>query len=70
MSVPIVTYETVKDLPNHPEILLVDVREVQEIKDSGAIPTSINVPRELTSSSNFPMCSFYPFNKFHVFFCS
>lgn len=44
-NVPIVTYETVKDLPNHPEILLVDVREVQEIQETGIIPTSIAVPR-------------------------
>lgn len=45
-EIPIVNYELIKDLPNHPEILLVDVREIQEIKDTALIPTSINVPRK------------------------
>lgn len=43
-SVPIATYEEVKDLPNHPEKLLIDVREPAEIAESGSIPTAINIP--------------------------
>lgn len=42
--VPIATYEEVKDLPNHPEKLLIDVREPAEIAETGSIPTSINIP--------------------------
>lgn len=42
--VPIVTYEEVKDLPNHPEKTLIDVREPDELKETGIIPTAINIP--------------------------
>ncbi|KAG5680028.1 hypothetical protein PVAND_009561 [Polypedilum vanderplanki] len=38
------TYEQIKDLPNHPEKLLIDVREPNELKETGVIPTSINIP--------------------------
>lgn len=47
-SVPIATYEEVKDLPNHPEKLLIDVREPAEIAETGSIPTSINIPCKFT----------------------
>jgi rhodanese-related sulfurtransferase len=40
----IATYEEVKDLPNHPEKLLIDVREPAELIECGKIPTSINIP--------------------------
>lgn len=43
-DVPIVGYDEVKDLPNHPEKMLVDVRERNELLEYGRIPTSINVP--------------------------
>lgn len=43
-SVPIATFEEVKDLPNHPEKLLIDVREPAEIAETGVIPTAINIP--------------------------
>lgn len=43
---PIATYEEVKDLPKHPEKLLIDVRNPDELKEHGVIPTSINIPRE------------------------
>lgn len=46
-SVPIAFYEEVKDLPNHPEKLLIDVREPAEIAETGSIPTSVNIPRKL-----------------------
>lgn len=45
-SVEIATYEEVKDLPKHPEKLLIDVREPAEISETGSIPTSINIPRK------------------------
>lgn len=44
--VPVVTYEVVRDLPNHPEITLIDVREPDELKETGIIPTAINIPRK------------------------
>jgi rhodanese-related sulfurtransferase len=40
----IVEYDKVKSLQNHPETLLIDVREADEIAATGKIPTSINVP--------------------------
>lgn len=43
---PIATYEEVKDLPNHPEKLLIDVRNPDELKEYGIIPSSINIPRK------------------------
>lgn len=43
-GIPIVSYEEVKDLPNHPEKILIDVREPDELKEFGQIPTSINIP--------------------------
>lgn len=52
-SVPIATYEEVKDLPNHPEKLLIDVREPAEIAETGSIPTAINIPCKFDNSTNF-----------------
>lgn len=46
IAVPIVTYEEVKELPNHPEKLLIDVREPDELNETGIIPTAINIPRK------------------------
>ncbi|XP_049298142.1 rhodanese domain-containing protein CG4456-like isoform X2 [Anopheles funestus] len=40
----IATYEEVLDLPNHPEKLLIDVRNPDELSETGKIPTSINIP--------------------------
>lgn len=45
-EIEIATYEEIKTLPNHPEKLLIDVREPQELLDTGVIPTSINIPRK------------------------
>lgn len=45
-DIPIALYEEVKDLPNHPEAYLFDVRDPPEIKETGLIPTSINIPRK------------------------
>lgn len=44
INVPVAYYEEIKDLPNHFEKLLVDVREPSELQATGRIPTSINVP--------------------------
>ncbi|XP_059613949.1 rhodanese domain-containing protein CG4456-like isoform X3 [Phlebotomus argentipes] len=43
-TMKIATYEEVKDLCNHPEKLLIDVREPKELLETGCIPTSINIP--------------------------
>ncbi|KAG5683251.1 hypothetical protein PVAND_012543 [Polypedilum vanderplanki] len=43
-EIEIATYEEIKDLPNHPEKLLIDVREPHELESTGKIPTSINIP--------------------------
>lgn len=40
-------YEEIKDLPNHPEVLLIDVRTPQELVQTGKIPTSINIPLDV-----------------------
>lgn len=45
-EIEIATYEEIKDLPNHPEKLLIDVRELHEVESTGRIPTSINIPRK------------------------
>lgn len=47
-EIEIATYEEIKDLENHPEKLLIDVREPHEIENTGRIPTSINIPRKLS----------------------
>jgi hypothetical protein len=41
----IASYEEIKELPNHPEILLIDTREPEMVQKTGKIPTSINIPR-------------------------
>ncbi|XP_017840691.1 rhodanese domain-containing protein CG4456 [Drosophila busckii] len=38
------TYEQVKDVVNHPEIYLIDVRNQSEIAETGSIPASFNIP--------------------------
>lgn len=45
-SPDIVTYEEVKKLPNRPDVLLIDVREADELLGTGVVPTAINVPRK------------------------
>ncbi|XP_052862623.1 uncharacterized protein LOC128269254 isoform X3 [Anopheles cruzii] len=45
----IATYEEVLDLPNHPEKLLIDVRNPDELAETGQIPTSINIPPPATT---------------------
>lgn len=42
-------YDEVKDLPNHPGTLLVDVRQPSELAATGQIPSSINIPRKTTN---------------------
>jgi len=38
------TYEEVKEIPNHPEKYLIDVRNKDELARTGVIPASINIP--------------------------
>lgn len=52
MLADLADYEEVKDLPNHPEKLLIDVREPKEIQETGQIPTSINIPCKYRYRSN------------------
>lgn len=42
--IEIASYEEVKDLPNHPEKILIDVRETDQVQKMGNIPTSVNIP--------------------------
>ncbi|XP_052862619.1 rhodanese domain-containing protein CG4456-like [Anopheles cruzii] len=39
----VATLAEVEDLPNHPEKLLIDVREPSELEATGRIPSSINI---------------------------
>lgn len=43
----IVSYEEIKKLPGKSDTVLIDVREPQELKDTGVVPTSINIPCKL-----------------------
>lgn len=43
-QITVAYYDEIKDLPNHCEKLLVDVREPSELEKTGRIPLSINVP--------------------------
>lgn len=42
----VVVYEDVKSATQNNSIYIIDVREPQELKDSGSIPNSINIPRK------------------------
>uniref|UniRef100_A0A182SVB7 Rhodanese domain-containing protein n=1 Tax=Anopheles maculatus TaxID=74869 RepID=A0A182SVB7_9DIPT len=53
----IATYEEVLDLPNHPEKLLVDVRNPDELAETGKIPTSINIPLDKVKQAFGPETS-------------
>ncbi|XP_017037906.1 rhodanese domain-containing protein CG4456 [Drosophila kikkawai] len=49
------TYEEVKDVPNHPKKYLFDVRNETELKETGVLPASINIPLpELEKALNLP----------------
>lgn len=60
------TVEEIENLPNHPEKLLIDVRDPPEIKSTGSIPTSINIPRKYYMSLLFDV-SFYNFFFVRIF---
>lgn len=47
ITIPVVSYEEVKDLPNQPKKMLIDVREPSELQETGIIPTAINIPRKM-----------------------
>lgn len=46
MSDKNVDYKNVKKATQNSSIYIIDVREPQELKDSGVIPNSINIPRK------------------------
>lgn len=48
-AIGIVDYDVVKKLPSEPQKLLIDVREPEELKETGQIPASINIPLGLVS---------------------
>lgn len=50
MTEQFATIDEIEDLPNHPEVLLIDVRDPPEIKSTGSIPTSINIPRKFSQT--------------------
>lgn len=52
--IPIVSYEEIKQLPKQLEKLLVDVREPNELQETGQIPTSINIPLSQVASELSP----------------
>lgn len=49
-KIQIANYEEIKDLPNHPEVLLIDVRTPEELVQTGKIPTSINIPLSIVEN--------------------
>ncbi|XP_053672136.1 rhodanese domain-containing protein CG4456-like isoform X1 [Anopheles nili] len=59
----IATYEEVLELPNHPEKLLIDVRNPDELAETGKIPTSINIPLDEVKQAFGPETSSADFEK-------
>ncbi|KAH8392616.1 heat shock protein 67B2-like [Drosophila serrata] len=48
-AIGIVDYDVIKKLPSEPQKLLIDVREPEELKETGQIPSSINIPLGVVS---------------------
>ncbi|XP_043655785.1 rhodanese domain-containing protein CG4456 [Drosophila teissieri] len=48
-QIGIVDYDVVKKLPSEPQKVLIDVREPEELKETGQIPASINIPLGVVS---------------------
>lgn len=48
----IASYAEIKNLPSRPEVLLIDVREPNELTETGIVPTSINIPRKFIQFCN------------------
>lgn len=51
--------ELVEELENDPELLLVDIRELQERVDLGTIPGSVHVPRGMLEFWADPQSRYY-----------
>lgn len=49
----IATYDEILALPQKPEVLLIDVRQPEELEQEGKIPTAINIPCKFYSQINF-----------------
>lgn len=52
----VVTIDEIKNLPDRPEAMLIDVRDPPEIKSTGLIPTSINIPCKLVGFISMKSC--------------
>ncbi|EDW83666.1 uncharacterized protein Dwil_GK13732 [Drosophila willistoni] len=53
------TYDDVKDIPNHPDQYLFDVRNQSELNETGTLPASINIPLpNLEKALNLPEADF------------
>lgn len=52
-NMPIADFDEIIDLPNHPEKLLIDVREIKEVAGTGSVPTSLNIPRKFCDFNRF-----------------
>ncbi|XP_055902741.1 rhodanese domain-containing protein CG4456-like [Eupeodes corollae] len=63
VNIPVVEYAEVKDLPNHPEKLLIDVREPREIEGTGLIPTAIRIPLGIVDQELAPHVKAEDFQK-------
>ncbi|XP_037896878.1 rhodanese domain-containing protein CG4456-like [Glossina fuscipes] len=50
----ILEYKDIKKLLKHPEKVLIDVREANEIRETGQIPTSINIPLDIVAQVLHP----------------
>lgn len=53
----VATYYDIRNLPNRPEILLIDVRTLEEIERTGLIPTSIHIPSKFKFNSSINLIS-------------
>lgn len=45
-EMPTVDYEYVKKVTTSKDVLIIDVREPDEVKEHGKIPNSVNIPRK------------------------
>lgn len=51
-SQEIAFYDEIKDAVNHPEKILIDVREPEELEDVGKFPNAINIPVQFKPAVN------------------
>lgn len=44
-------YDEIKNIPNNPHVLLIELKEFYEIEATGMIPGSIHIPREIIGNN-------------------